>query len=550
MDVGSVGSVFSGRRRRTGSAESIVTVYKGETLSLELKDLLLIVGFSVAYFSATAFLGTRAILHTDELVIVYMAKLPTAAVLWNAIADDTLPPLAYYLTRIALWLFGESHLVIRLPEMLGYWLMTVCIYLFVRGYVPARFATVAMLTPLTTIAYSYSYFARPYGLMLGFGTASLLCWNNARASRSRVCWLIGLALSLACALASHWYAVLLFIPLALAEAVRLALTKQSDFPMWCALGLGSSSLLPLSQMIRGAQKFQSIMSTPVGITAILDAYQTLLHSTSLLLISLLILAWFSYEYSGSNEQKRNPETCRIPTDVTVLIAGLLLTPISGAGLAAFVTGVYSARYVFLTVVGVAIAVGLLVCKLEDGRRNRGIVALGVVALASMAQIYQNKSTLLERSAIAERTGLFAILGCSTALKDSNEPIIVSDIHSFYILQYYSPARLSNRLVYLTEYNALASRMSKAMRRWNNWKVAEYKNFLGKHSEFFVYESQYSSLQAHSPLLARLVVDGAQISDSGCMDVRDVYPRPGLLYRVEFGTNITSNTIAQYRSRQM
>jgi len=89
-----------------------------------------------------------------------------------------------------------------------------------------------------------------------------------------------------------------------------------------------------------------------------------------------------------------------------------------------------------------------------------------------------------------------------------------------------------------------------MRRWNNWKVAEYKNFLGKHSEFFVYESQYSSLQAHSPLLARLVVDGAQISDSGCMDVRDVYPRPGLLYRVEFGTNITSNTIAQYRSRQM
>ena len=94
MDFGSLGSVCSGRTERTGSTESIATGRQGGSVSLELNDLLLILGFSVPYFMATTFLASRAVLHTDELVILYMAKLPTAAVLWNAIADDTLPPMA------------------------------------------------------------------------------------------------------------------------------------------------------------------------------------------------------------------------------------------------------------------------------------------------------------------------------------------------------------------------------------------------------------------------------------------------------------------------
>src|SRR6185437_1584147 len=127
MAIAKRGSVCRTSRKSTDSSESIST--EQEPVPVELNDLLLILAFSLAYFTATAFLATRSILHTDELVVLYMAKLPSAAVLWNAIADDTLPPMAYYVTRVALWLFGESHLAIRLPEMLGYWLMSVCIYL-------------------------------------------------------------------------------------------------------------------------------------------------------------------------------------------------------------------------------------------------------------------------------------------------------------------------------------------------------------------------------------------------------------------------------------
>jgi 4-amino-4-deoxy-L-arabinose transferase-like glycosyltransferase len=542
MAIAKRGSVCRTSRKSTDSSESIST--EQEPVPVELNDLLLILAFSLAYFTATAFLATRSILHTDELVVLYMAKLPSAAVLWNAIADDTLPPMAYYVTRVALWLFGESHLAIRLPEMLGYWLMSVCIYLFVRAYTPAISAVAAMLTPLTTMAYSYSYFARPYGLMLGFGAAALLCWNNARASRRRFWWLIGLALTLAGALASHWYAVLLFIPLGLGEAVRMRLRKRSDTPMWSAIALGGAVLLPLSEMIRGARKFQPIMSTPlVGLTAILDAYQSILYGTSVLLIGLLIWAWFAYDYSNISREKQDREIYKIPADVLVVVAGLLLTPVSGAGLAVSLTGVYSARYVFLTVVGVAISVGLAIHKFGVRRRHSEVVAVGVVALAGMLHIYQSKIGLFERSAIAERTGLFAILGCSKAMEDSEEPIIVSDIHSFYILRHYGPATLTKRLVYLAEYNALASRMSQAMRRWNNWKVMEYKEFLSNNSRFLIYESEYTSSQAHSPLLGRLIVDGAWVTDSGCTDIRDIYPRPGSLYRVELPINRTSGISA-------
>jgi hypothetical protein len=507
-----------------------------------LGDLFLILGFSVAYFAATTLLAGRGILFTDELVTLYMAKLPSAIALWEALSDgaDTLPPMGHYTTRVAIQLLGDSHVAIRLPAILGYWLMSVCIYLFVRAYTPVTYAGVAMLTPLSTMAYGgegvgpYAYFARPYGLMLGFGAAVLLCWQRACEGRYRLWWLIGLALSLAAALASHWYAVLVLIPLGLGELVRLRARRRPDGPMWAALALGMASLLAFLPMIRNARTYQPVMSKGVvGVTAVVDAYQALLNGTSpLFLAILLILAWLASGSSNAGRDNRRAGNSRIPSEVLAALVGLLLTPVSGAILASAITGVYSPRYMLLAVIGIAIGVGLATQRLGGWRRTTGIILLATAGSASLFQIYQSKIALRERSAIVERAGLFAILGCSTALEDSEEPIVVTDVHSYYILQHYASATLAKRLVYLTEYNALASRMSRGMKHWSPWKIIEYRDFISNNFLFLIYESQYSSSQTHSPLLARLVADGARITDSGCIDARDVYPRPGSLYRVK------------------
>ena len=497
-------------------------------------DVLLLSAFSVICFAAALLSADRKILSGDELVTLYVATLPSARDVWAAIVGgDVLPPLGHFLTRASIALLGPSQVAIRLPEAIGYWLMSICIYAFVRRYTATASAGVAMLIPACTAAYGYAYEARPYGLMLGAGAAVLLCWQRASEGTNRVSWLIGLTLSVAAAVSSHWYALLVMIPLGLGELVRLLRRGRLDVPMFGAILVGVMPLIGFLPIMRTGRSVQHLTAQQwtlrAGAIAVVDAYDKLLAGAApLFLAILLILAWCARATSARIEES---EGSSVPAEVRAALLGFLLIPIAGVILASTAVGEFNVRYVLLTVIGVAGAAGLGMAQLAERRRVTGIALLAAAVIASLSHAAQAKIALFERSSIADRSGLFAILGCSSALEDSGEPIVVTDVHSYYILNHYAPPALANRLVYVTEYNAMASAVARRMKRQSGGRTMEYKEFTEHNPKFLVYESQYATGQIASPLLPRLVVDGNRITDSGCIDARDVYPRPGQLYRV-------------------
>jgi hypothetical protein len=69
--------------------------------------------------------------------------------------------------------------------MIGFWVMSVCVFRFVQRRTSALFATLATLFLLATPGYGYAYEARPYGLVLGCCGLSLLGWQHATGNRKR-----------------------------------------------------------------------------------------------------------------------------------------------------------------------------------------------------------------------------------------------------------------------------------------------------------------------------------------------------------------------------
>jgi 4-amino-4-deoxy-L-arabinose transferase-like glycosyltransferase len=149
-------------------------------------------------------------------------------------------PIAYHvLAWLAIRLFGAGAFAIRLPALLGFLLMQICLFFFVRQVASERAAVFALAYPALGGALYYSAEGRPYGLLLGFCALAMVSWQTATRSESkRTLALVTLALSTALALNTHYYGVLLLVPLCGAEMFRTFQRRRLDFPVIAAIGAG------------------------------------------------------------------------------------------------------------------------------------------------------------------------------------------------------------------------------------------------------------------------------------------------------------------------
>jgi hypothetical protein len=87
--------------------------------------------------------------------------------------------------------------------------------------------------------------------VLGFGGIALICWQGAAMqSERRWYWLAGLAGALACAMLTHSYAVLLFLPIIFGELARSVSLRRVDWPIWVAIMVASAAILPSVTLVR------------------------------------------------------------------------------------------------------------------------------------------------------------------------------------------------------------------------------------------------------------------------------------------------------------
>lgn len=418
---------------------------------------LLLILFSICYFVATCYRASRKLFWFDELFTVYISNLPSVGAMWQALLHgaDFNPPLLYLLTRWSESIFGHTQLGTRFPEIIGFWIFCLCLFRFVFVRSNALAGLIAMLFPMVTTAYWYSYEARSHGLVLGFCGLALVCWQGVASKRNRrYWWLVGLAASLAAAMLTHSYAFLLLVPIGIGELTRTIFNRHIDWPVWLTIAVSSSTALISLPLLHAVHATYGSHFFPASLRSITEAYRSLFEpALNVLIISLVLLCanQFIRRRSLDGAATRDPFTSsKVQSHEWAAILGSLLVPFV-CFLASRMTGApMLQRYSLQTVVCVACLLGLAAAR---------SAALGTaIALCLLAQIGADLSRFLDSHVIPEPSTSIP-LSKSYEWFNQRYEWIASDTHAnlpvvllsdleFSPTFCYAPAEILSRLVYI------------------------------------------------------------------------------------------------------
>ena len=335
--------------------------------------------------AATALLAARAPLWNDELFTYYIAGLPSAGDVWSELATgvEQTPFFFYLVTRAATHILGDQPLALRVPEMLGFALMCICVFSFVARRSSPVYGFVAVLFPLATTVYGYAYEARAYALVLGFSASALLCWQRAaEGGDGRRLAALGTALSLAAAVGSHYSAVLMVIPLLVGELGRSLSRRRID---WLVVGSFAGALLPLAlfaPLIEAADDYSTKFWAQPSWSSVAHFYPTfLLNRKLLVVVGLLIVATALTALKRSRDPSDGHRpTVSIPRHELMALGALVLFPVFGVLLGKLVTGASTERYFLPAVLGTTILIALAAAWVD---RDAPILGISLLALLSL-----------------------------------------------------------------------------------------------------------------------------------------------------------------------
>ena len=460
--------------------------------------------FTLAYFAATCDLASLKPFWFDELTTYYIARSPTAGGVWRAWLEsgDAVPPLVHLSMHFIGSALGFTHVTARLPDMLGFWLMCTCVFIFLRRRLCPMLAWVGMLLPLTVpTAYAYAYEARGYGMAAGFSAAAVLCWDLVDDTRWRRVALFGLPVFLAAAIASHLYAVLVVVPLGLAELARTIERRRVDWLVWMGLVAVGLLLLPANPVIFHIFHLPELAKKTWGhrviVSELIALWPQFLSTSATYLGLLAIVSLCRDRVSGAD-------------DPPSLITREVQTPAAD----------------WVLVIGF--------CRLGVRRRPEIAVLLAAwVVVAATGSIvtsrYALRTTTITTAHIAAGGGCFRLFNVWGKLPSDDLPIVVSDFYVFHQLHHYAPEPLKPRLVFLVdrEFGGLIAPMVPFYAKVFAAHMEGFDQFVRSHRSFYLYDC--GSI-GKLPLLDWLLEAGATVHDSGLVDTPDIQLRREL-YRV-------------------
>jgi hypothetical protein len=399
--------------------------------------------FSGCYFAVAAVQAGVRPFWNDELFTVHLLGLPSLARLWDALASgvDLVPPLYHLILRGLEPVIGAGPLALRLPSIVGFWVMCLCLYRYVSRRLPAEFAFAAMLLPFCTTASTYMTEARPYGLLLGLAGLALVSWQALETrSRTSVVWRVALTVSLAAAIATHYYAVLLLPALAAGELVRSRARRSTDWSVWICLIAPLAVLLPLLPQLRMAREMAPTYWTSPRIGEALLVYRNWFgHSDWVFVLLAAIVAAAAWRPAREGDATWHPLLADV-APVVVLVA----VPMVGA-LAAFSMGAgFTWRYALIGTIGFAIACSYVLARLA-GHSAAMRIAM-VVAIALNYEVLFTSRDLLTGNTPLTLTKRIEQRLLEQA--DLDAPVLVTGPQAFLELSHYASPALRPRVHYV------------------------------------------------------------------------------------------------------
>ena len=386
--------------------------------------------------------ATRAFWY-DELFTVWISSLPGLGHVWDALSRgvDLQPPLIFVLTRAARAVFGGSELATRLPALAGFGLMTVCLFWFVCRRTNALWGALAALTPMVTGAHGFCCEARPYGLVLGLSSLALLCWQASAEDRWRRLALAGLWLSLALTLSSHYYGILVLVPLLVGEAARTFERRAMDWPVILGIFLAVPAIFPYLPLIRGGVALQGANPwNPPALGFIVPAFDMILAAAAIPLgVSFVVLFLAAFISKGMPVPDRG-----LAFPEVVACFGFLLIPIPALAIAYLGVNMVHARYVLPIVIGFSV---VFACGIQRTvGRTAGVAMLFVLGLvgclfAQSLPVVRNLRNPASqfRDPIIPRGARFDAL-----------PLVFGSAGQYFEYRYYGSREVRSRSLYVAE----------------------------------------------------------------------------------------------------
>ena len=474
--------------------------------------------FSILYLGITLFRAATKPLWFDELFTFYVSRLPGLRDVWSALASgfDPNPPLPYLLTRFSHALLGEGEVATRLPAILGFWLMCVCLFWFVRQRTSALDAAAAMSLPLVTMAYGFAHQARGYSLVLGSSALALLCWQSV-GGRRRGLALGGLALSLAAGVSSHYYAALALCAIGLGELCRSVARKRIDVPVWLMMALGLAPLVAYAPLIRSGMSnvLSPSMRTQVffmkpTLGRVPEYYTHLLGPAlpaavlSLVVVALALKLGLLEQGIEDRRSEEGP-----PLHELVAAGGFLLMPVFLYIAATLVTGYFMDRYTVAGVLGCATLLGFGLHHAAGRRQVAGVIVLGCLLVWFVAGQFVPQRLPHEffREGVLETKDAMYPRG-------DDRPIAVANALLYLQMFRYGSPEVVSRIRYVSDphhavrhVDFVAELALRRLREWAPIKVEEYATFLAAHRSFWVYHNGMNQVEW---LVAQLAADGWRV----------------------------------------
>jgi 4-amino-4-deoxy-L-arabinose transferase-like glycosyltransferase len=422
---------------------------KASTLSTPLLALFLLLSTTLSLLWSNA-----RLLWNDEFLSFYSDGVSTfqqvfLVQLHHPISLD--PPTYHLLSHLCMDLIGRNAIALRLPALAGFLLFQLCLFFFVRRLAGDRSAIIAAAIPTLTASFRYSVEGRPYGLLLGLYALSLLCWQIATPAdapadnipRSRLIPLTGLTLSIALAITSHYFGVLILIPVSLGELSRTLIRKRLDFGVLTSLALGLASvalILPFQRALMVYRQHYYIKGVNIhditqGYRELFIRYTTWPIPLQKLAAAILVVLALTLAIAGYQRFKRRPATEHAYT--WVALSAMALLPFFGYLFGRFVTHTMEVRYVIAALIAFAATFGIV---LERKLRSNTFY-YATLAITFLAAIIINTQNILQ-----ERHDSDAILAsfqltpeAAAALHHNpHELIYLQSLNDFYLNTYYDP----------------------------------------------------------------------------------------------------------------
>jgi hypothetical protein len=438
-------------------------------------------------------------LWSDELITLCVARQPRVSMIGQALrsAVDAVPPPFYLVERLAGVLVPDEHLAFRIPSIVAFCILLLCIFSIVKRRSSSGCALLCAAIPLMSVLYDiYAVEARPYALVLACFAIAIVAYQRAEANQW---WVLILGISLFAAEALHYYAVFVLVPFGLAEIARFGSKRHRRPLVWLAIMCG---LIPLGifwPLLSGYKSYYTHFWGKLSLLEFTNVYGWFFGLSTAWGIGVFALAFSALLGAmllrGSAHTIDN-QSMETPFQEHVLALSLLILPFVVLVAMKIAHSGLVNRYMLVGLLGFPLVAGYTLPHLD-----RKVSILFAVFLFSGLATQELRFWSHQRGHVGKIVSpAKAVQDALSAVGYEQLPVVVSDGTVYLQLVHYSTPGWTNRFVAVVDVPKSIRYLGTdsvdknllALRPYLPLQVQNFDDFSAKHAQFLLLSLQGSA----------------------------------------------------------